>query len=188
MRVSVVGSALCWDPAWSRETAPFPVPQAGWQGEEKVLVVLCLLQQREGRRIFVCGGTRMSSCSIGGMRKSPLPLALKELWGFACFNPPPSLGGEELPSSRAPVPPSVAGDAFSFLSLHRHCNATAQGGFAKPPTAKGWSSNVPLWADICCPVPDSALSQVPEVLPMLQISPSALAGGLCYLQPNLPKV
>lgn len=71
VRVSVVGSPLCWDPAWSRETAPFPVPQAGWQREEKVLVVLCLLQQREGRRIFVCGGTRMSSCSIRGDEEVP---------------------------------------------------------------------------------------------------------------------
>lgn len=66
MRVSAVGSMLCEDPAWSQETAPFPEPEAGWQREEKVLVVLCLLQQRERRRIFGCGVARMSSCSVRG--------------------------------------------------------------------------------------------------------------------------
>lgn len=70
MSVSMMGSMLCWDPAWSQETACFPEPQAGWQREEKV-VVLCLLQQREGRRIFVCGVTRMSSCSVRGDEEVP---------------------------------------------------------------------------------------------------------------------
>jgi len=71
MCVSVVGSMFCWDPAWSQETAPFAEPKTGWQRDEKVLAVLCLLQQREGRRIFVRGVTRRSSCPVRGAEGVP---------------------------------------------------------------------------------------------------------------------
>lgn len=104
MCVNMVGSMLCRDPAWSQEIAPFPEPQAGWQREEKVLVVLCLLQQREG---FLCVVLPAQVLALfGELRKFPLPLALEELQGFACFHPLPSLGDEELPSSRAMSCPS----------------------------------------------------------------------------------